>query len=276
MVLGGATPRTLGSLDAVRLSGELPAVDSAAVAAFADALATMRNRTAARSAIDALDGVALVLRDEQAGRRGPWATTGAVHVGAVNALAERIAGATAREGVVLTVDAAIHELVHVVQFSRIPEHVRPHAALLEGIADAATLLATGDGTLGEDYWRRDALGRPTGAIRLLGRTAGGAAAGAVAVIAPTVSTLAAARGHVDAEHTAGGVVTAVFEQLRGALGTGRAERLLWHVITDDAAWSSGGSWDAFAAALRRAASASELAAVDAALGAAGFTPRARQ
>lgn len=262
--------QSLGSaLEALR-DTRLTAAERHAITALVHAVKLLRERAGLNGIDDAGAGVQLLLRDSDASERGPWATVGQVAVGAKNGLATRRGGA-ARTDVLLTVDAAVHELAHVVQFGRMDTAAKPHPALLEGIADAAAILATGDDTLGEEFFHVDANGRHRGSIRELGaRTTSGPALGKV------VTNYHDALRPGTGEHTGGGVVSKTFMLVRDRLGRDRAEQLLWAVIRDGQAWSKGGSWKELASALRRQAAAvwagdaAALAAVDAALAATGL------
>lgn len=268
--------RPTGSRDALGTAREalrdrrLTRAERAAIEALVRAVGLLRVRARLSGIDDAGTAVRLVLRDPDAATRGPWATVGTIAVGSRNGLAAK-AGSRARPGVLITVDAAVHELAHVVQFARIPASATPHAAILEGIADTVAMLATGDDTLGEGFFVNDASGRPRGSIRELGarRTSGPAIGGVV-------------RRYEDAirpgtgEHAAGGVVSHAFARVRSALGRDRAEQLVWAVIRDTTAWQDGGSWRGLVAAIHRAAAgawpgdAAARAAVDAALAATGL------
>lgn len=245
--LAGSGKRVkLGTAAAALRDRRLTASERAAVTALVRAVELLRTRARLAGIDDAGQAVRLILRDSDASANGPWATRGAVAVGARNALGART-GARANPNVLLTVDAAVHELAHVVQFGRMNASATPHAALLEGIADSVALLATGDDTLGEEFFRRDAKGRHRGAIRVLGSNdVSGAPLGDV------IRHYSQVEAHKDEPHTAGGIVSAAFLSIRSALGRERAEQLLWSVIRDDAAWRTGGSWKAFTAALVRA------------------------
>ncbi|MCW2949834.1 MAG: hypothetical protein JWN41_847 [Thermoleophilia bacterium] len=157
----------------------------------------------------------------------------------------------------MPIDTAVHELTHVTQFARIPATAKADQGILEGIADAVAMLATGDDTVGEGYFRTDATGRHRGSIRDLGaHTVHGPTVGAVAR-----TYLAATSPGVEC-HEAGGLISTTVAALRLALGRSRAEKLLWSVIRDSAAWAQGGSWKSVAAALQRAA-ANDVAAASA-------------
>lgn len=263
------------ALEALR-DGRLTAAERHAVMALVRAVQLLRERAQLNGIDDAGTGVTLLLREADASERGPWATTGQVAIGARNGLATRRGGA-ARADVLLTVDAAVHELAHVVQFGRMGASAKPHAALLEGIADAAAILATGDDVLGEEFFHVGADGRHRGSIRNLG--APGATNG------PSLGGVV--RRYQDAirpgteEHAGGGVVSAAFQHLRASLGRDRAEELLWAVIRDKAAWDTGGSWSELVHALRRQATAlwagdaPAIAAVESALDATGLSAAVR-
>jgi hypothetical protein len=262
--------KDLGSaLDALRDS-RLTQAERDAIEAIVRAVQLLRTREGFAGIDDAGHGVRLVLRDKDADTRGPWATNGRVAVGARNALASR-AGGRARTDVLLTVDAAVHELTHVLQFARMPGSATPNAAILEGMADSMAMLATDDDTLGEGYYKQDANGRYRGAIRELGaHTVSGPTLG------PVYKHYADAIGPKAEEHAAGGVVSATFIAIRGRLGRERAEQLLAAVIRDTEAWRSGGTWRDLALALRRDAAATwpgdaaAIAAVNAALASTGL------
>jgi hypothetical protein len=115
------------------------------------------------------------------------------------------------------------------------------------MADAAAILATDDATLGEGYFSVGRNGRREGAIRELGHTKVNGPS-----IGPVVRRYDAIR-HDTEPHAAGGVVSSTFLEIRARLGRQAAERLLWAVIRDDAAWRQGGSWREFAQAIQRAA-----------------------
>jgi hypothetical protein len=242
----------------------LTASERAAVLALVEAVRLLRERAGLAGIDDAGAAVHLLLRDADANAGGPWATNGQVAVGTRNALAARTGG-RARTDVLLTVDAAVHELTHVVQFGRMSDSAKPDPAILEGIADAAAILATGDDTLGEEFFRRDASGRYRGSIRELGGhdTSGPALAGVVTRYQDAI------RPGTE-EHAGGGVVSATFRTLRAHLGRERAEQLLWAVIRDAQAWRDGGSWRELVLAIRRQAGsvwAGDSAALDAVEGA---------
>lgn len=267
--------QSLGTaLEALR-DKRLTAAERHAIMALVHAVMLLRERAGLNGVDDAGAGVQLLLRDSDASERGPWATVGQVAVGAKNGLATR-RGSAARADVLLTVDAAVHELAHVVQFGRMSTAAKPHPALLEGIADAVAILATGDDTLGEEFFHVDANGRHRGSIRELGaRTTSGPALGHV------VTRYQDAIKPGTEEHAGGGVVAATFMHVRARLGRERAEQLLWAVIRDTQAWAKGGSWKELALALRRQASAvwandpAAAAAVDASLAATGLDAAAR-
>jgi hypothetical protein len=268
-------PESLGTaLEALR-DRRLTAAERQAIMALVHAVMLLRERATLNGVDDAGAGVELLLRDRDASERGPWATVGQVAVGAKNGLATR-RGSAARADVLLTVDAAIHELTHVVQFGRMAKTAKPHPALLEGIADAAAILATGDDTLGEEFFHVDANGRHRGSIRELGaRTTSGPALGHV------ITRYQDAIKPGTEEHAGGGVVARAFMEVRARLGRERAEQLLWAVIRDTTAWNKGGSWKDFVLALRRQAStvwagdAAASSAVEAALTATGLDAAAR-
>lgn len=238
---------SLGTAAQALRDRRLTAAERAAILVLVEAVRLLRERAALVGIDDAGSAVRLLLRDADATQRGPWATTGLIAVGSRNGLAARAKG-RARADVLLTVDAAIHELAHVVQFGTMAKAAKPHPAILEGIADSAALLATGDDTLGEEFFHVDPSGRRRGSIRELGaRTTSGPAIGAVV------------RRYQDAirpgteEHAGGGVVSAAFIALRTAIGRERAEQLLWAVIRDVPAWRDGGSWRLLVESLRRQA-----------------------
>ncbi|MCW2921665.1 MAG: hypothetical protein JWL76_1539 [Thermoleophilia bacterium] len=262
------------ALDALR-DGRLTAAERHAIMALVHAVKMLRERAALNGVDDAGAGVELLLRDTDANERGPWATTGQIAVGARNGLATR-RGSAARADVLLTVDAAVHELTHVVQFGRMSTKAKPHPALLEGIADAAAILATGDDTLGEEFFNVDASGRYRGSIRELGaHTTTGPALGHV------ITNYHDAVRPGTEEHAGGGVVAATFMQVRARLGRERAEQLLWAVIRDTAAWNMGGSWKDLVLSLRRQVAAvwagdtAAASAVEAALSSTALDAAAR-
>lgn len=247
IALGSGGRVDLGDATAALRDRRLTAAERAAVDALVRAVMLLRVRDGFAGIDDAGTAVRLVLRDREADSGGPWATNGEVNVGARNALVDRDHG-RARPGMLLPVDVALHELVHVVQFARMPKGAHPHSAIMEGIADAAAMLATDDDTLGEGYYRVDADGRPRGAVRELGaRRASGPPVGGI------VTTYEQATRTSTEAHAAGGVVSATFRSLRGRIGRERAEALLWRVVRDPQAWTSGGSWRSLADAIRRAA-----------------------
>lgn len=250
VVLGGrGRRRVLGSALTARADARLTTAERTAIDAVVRAVQLLRERAGLAGIDDAGRAVTLVLRDTEADSGGPWATNGELAVGSRNALMDMV-GDAARPSTLLTVDVAVHELTHVVQFARMPAGAKPHGALLEGIADTAAALATGDDTLGEGFYRRDAAGRPRGAVRELG---------APRVAGPNLGEVD--RRYEDAirrneePHQAGGLVSATFFAIRATLGRERAEQLLWWVIRDTTAWKSGGSWKELALALRRGAAA---------------------
>lgn len=248
---------SLGSaLEALR-DRRLSQAERNAIMALVRAVQLLRTRARMNGIDDAGTGVRLILRDKDATAGGPWATVGSVSVGSRNGLINR-SGGRANPNVLLSIDAAVHEMAHVVQFARMPATVTPNAAILEGIADTVAMLATNDDTLGEEFFLRDASGRYQGSIRELGhKTTSGPAVGPVVkhyhdAISPSVE-----------EHAAGGVVSAAFTIIRTQLGRERAEQLVWAVIRDRSAWNSGGTWRELVLAMRRAAAAVDQTAVNA-------------
>ena len=243
---GGTVP-DLGRADVARRDRRLTAAERAAIDALVEAVRLLRVHGGLVGSDDAGTGVRLLLRDREATDGGPYATAGQIAVGSRNALAARSAG-RGRADVLLPVDTAVHELTHVTQFARMPQSAKADGAILEGVADGVAMLATGDDTLGEEYFRTDATGRYRGSIRELGaHTSSGRPIGSSA------HTYAqATRSGVEA-HEAGGLVPAVITQLRARLGRARTEQLLWIVIRDETAWRLGGSWSALAGAFQRAA-----------------------
>lgn len=237
--------RALGTAAQALRDPSLTRAERAAILALVEAVRLLRERASYSGVDDAGLAVRLLLRDGDATNRGPWATTGMVAVGTRNALADRARG-RARGDVLLTVDAAVHELAHVMQFQRMSADAKPHAAILEGIADAAAILATGDDTLGEEFFHKDAQGRHRGSIRELGakRTSG-------PPLGPIVTNYREVSGGAVEEHAAGGVVSAAFRALRATIGRERAEQLLWAVIRDEPAWRTGGSWQQLVESMRR-------------------------
>jgi hypothetical protein len=236
------------ALEALR-DRRLSQAERNAIHAIVRAVQLLRTRARMSGIDDAGTGVKLILRDRDATTGGPWATVGSINVGTRNGLSAR-SGGRANPNVLITVDAAVHELAHVAQFARMPSTVTPHAAILEGIADTVSMLATNDDTLGEEFFLRDATGRYEGSIRELGRkTTSGPPVGPVVkhyhdAISPSVE-----------EHAAGGVVSAAFAEIRTRLGRDRAEQLVWAVIRDRSAWTTGGSWRELVLAMRRAVAA---------------------
>lgn len=262
---------TLGTASQALQDRRLTVAERAAILALVRAVELLRTRARLTGIDDAGAAIHLVLRDDSADSRGPWATIGRISIGSRNALAARAVG-RARSDVLLTVDTALHELAHAVQFARMPGGVRPHGAILEGIADSVALLASGDDTLGEGFYRLDASGRPLGAVREVGdapRLAG-------PVLGRVLRRYSEAVRPGAQEHAAGGVVSATMIAIRATLGRDRTEALLWAVIRDAAAWNSGGSWRELASALRRCAhtswpgDAAASAAVDSALASTGL------
>jgi hypothetical protein len=223
--------------------------ERAAIQALVQAVRLLRVRSGLQGIDDAGTAVTLLLRDREATARGPWATNGTVAVGSHNALGTAAGKERARPGMLLPVDVAVHELVHVVQFAIAERIGAPglHEAIGEGLADAAAMLATDDRTLGEGYFRPGP-GGPAGSIREHGpsRTSG-----------PPLNEVErdwrrVRDGQVDA-HAAGGVVVATIDVVWRRLGRQRAEQLVWAVIRDERAWLDGGSWSGLADALERAA-----------------------
>jgi hypothetical protein len=204
------------ALEALR-DRRLSAAERNAIHAIVRAVQLLRTRARMSGIDDAGTGVRLILRDKDATARGPWATVGSISVGTRNGLTNVAAG-RANPNVLITVDAAVHELTHVAQFARMPSTVTPHAAILEGIADTVAMLATNDDTLGEEFFLRDAQGRYRGSIRDLGaKTTSGPPVGPIVrhyhdAISPSVE-----------EHAAGGVVSAAFAEIRSRIGRERAE-----------------------------------------------------
>jgi hypothetical protein len=265
MPAAGGKRTSLGTAAQALRDERLTEAERQAILALVRAVQLLRERAALAGIDDAGTAVTLLLRDGDATTRGPWATIGLVAVGTRNGLADR-SGGRARPNVLITVDAAVHELAHVVQFGKMSRDAKPHAAILEGIADAAAILATGDDTLGEEFFHKDAQGRHRGAIRELGaRSVSGPVLGSV------VTNLQDAQRPGTGEHAGGGVVSAAFRSLRASVGRERAEQLLWAVIRDTAAWKQGGSWKALAESIRRqsdavfAGDAAAASAVEAAL-----------
>ena len=266
---GGKRTRIGTAAEALRDKRLTPA-EREAILALVEAVRLLRERAQLAGIDDAGRAVRLLLRDGDATERGPWATTGAIAVGSRNGLTSHAPG-RARPDALLTVDAAVHELAHVVQFGRMDAKATPNAAILEGIADSAAILATNDDTLGEEFFKVDASGRRTGSIRELGRkrTSGPAVGGVVTnyhdAVRPSTE-----------EHAGGGVVSAAFRALRGAIGRERSEDLLWAVIRDSQAWTDGGSWRELVLAMRRQAQllwaqdAAAIAALEAALRSTGL------
>lgn len=245
----------LGGAEAARRDKRLTVGERAAIDSIVEAIRLLRTRDQLLGIDDAGTGVTLLLRDPEATSGGPYASSGQIAIGATNALASR-SKVRADPDVLLPVDTAVHELTHVTQFARMPSTATPDAGILEGMADAVAMLATGDDTLGEEYFIVDATGTHRGSIRDLGaHTVHGPAVGAVA------RTYAqATRPGVEA-HEAGGLVPTFVAQVRAAIGRERAERLLWSVIRDTTAWSSGGTWAALAAAFQRASQGDEATRV---------------
>ncbi|MCZ4495937.1 MAG: hypothetical protein JWM25_520 [Thermoleophilia bacterium] len=245
----GAADVHLGTAGAARASVRLTMAERAAIDALVRAVQLLRERVGLAGIDDAGTAVKLILRDSDATANGPWATTGSLAVGTRNALAKD-AGPRGRAGILLTVDSAIHELVHVVQFGRMATNAKPNGAILEGIADAAALLATNDDTLGEEFFAKGPDGRHQGAIRELGspRISG-------MPLGPTIRRYREASAKGAEVHAAGGVVSETFILLRRSLGRDQAEVLLWRVIRDATAWRQGGTWATLASALTRAAAA---------------------
>lgn len=261
----------LGSAATALRDERLTRGERAAIRSMVRAVQLLRERVGQIGVDDARTAVTLVLRDAEATTGGPWASDTTVAVGRTNGLAGRM-GIAPRRGILLPTDVALHELTHVVQFRGMATNAKPHAALLEGMADAVALLATNDTLLGEAYFgaagTRDAR---RGAIRDLDPASRRTH---VDVLGPTLRTLGEAQRPGVEEHDAGGVVTTVFVGLRATLGRELAERVLWLLIRDARAWTSGGSWTAFAQGLRRAGAslpdARISAAIDAQLRAAGL------
>ncbi|MCW2924089.1 MAG: hypothetical protein JWM98_1493 [Thermoleophilia bacterium] len=263
----GSARTSLGSAEEALRDARLTEPERAAIRALVRAVALLRARAGLAGIDDAGTAVHLVLRDHDADTRGPWASAGRISVGAKNALASRAPGRS-RADVLLTVDTALHELTHVVQFARMGDGAHPVGAILEGIADSVAILADGDDTLGEGYYRVDAQGRPMGAVREVGDHS--------RVSGPTLGNVLhryadAIAPHAE-EHAAGGVVSSTMVAIRARLGRDRAEALLWAVIRDAAAWRDGGSWRELARALQRAAGTDAVtqAAVGAALAQTGL------
>ena len=236
------------ALEALR-DRRLSQAERNAIQCLVRAVHLLRTRARMAGIDDAGTGVKLILRDKDATNGGPWATVGSISVGSRNGLSSR-SGGRANPNVLISVDAAVHELAHVAQFARMPTTAKPHAAILEGIADTVAMLATGDDTLGEEFFLRDATGRYQGSIRELGRksTSG-------PPVGPVVKHYHDAISPAVEEHAAGGVVSAAFADIRARLGRDRAEQLVWAVIRDRSAWTTGGNWRELVLAMRRAAGA---------------------
>lgn len=242
----------LGTAATALRDGRLSAGERAAVRSMVRAVQLLRERVGQIGTDAARTAVTLVLRDPDANTGGPWASEDGIAIGRTNALAGRTV-TPARRGVLLPTDVALHELTHVIQFRAMGAAAKPHAALLEGMADAVALLATGDSLLGEEYFGRAAARDAVrGAIRDLDPST---RQRPVEVLGPTLRTLDEAKQPGIEEHDAGGVASGVFVGLRAALGRDVAERLLWALLRDGASWRAGGSWSGFAAGLRRAAAA---------------------
>ncbi len=262
--------RRVGTAAHALADSRLTASERMAVLAVVEAVRLLRERAHLAGIDDAGTAVHLLLRDSDADSNGPWATNGQIAVGSRNALASRTGG-RGRADVLITVDAAVHELTHVVQFGKMAESAKPNPAILEGMADAAAILATGDDTLGEEFFKQDASGRYRGSIRELGshETSGPALASVVTRYQDAI------RPGVE-EHAGGGVVSATFRALRATVGRERAEQLLWAVIRDSSAWRDGGSWRELVASIRRqggsiwTGDSAALAAIDGALHATGL------
>jgi len=246
----------LGRPDVARRDKRLTRGERQAIDNIVEAIRLLRTRNQLLGIDDAGTGLMLVLRDREATSGGPYAEVGKIAIGATNALVSR-SKVRAAVDVLLPLDTAVHELTHVTQFARLPTTVTPNAAILEGMADAVAILATGDDTLGEQFYRVDATGKHRGSIRDLGtHDVHGPSIGAVA------RTYRQATSPGVEAHEAGGLVPTFIMALRAAIGRDRAERVLWAVIRDTAAWTKGGSWAELAAAFQRAGN------VDAATGAA--------
>lgn len=261
----------LGRADVARRDKRLTRGERDAIDSLVEAIRLLRTRNQLLGIDDVGTGVALLLRDAEATSGGAYATSGQIAVGATNALTSR-SKVRANPNVLLPVDTAVHELTHVTQFARMPETVTPNSAIMEGIADAAAMLATGDDTLGEGYFRTDATGAHRGSIRDLGRhDVHGPAVG------PTSRTYAAATAPGVEPHEAGGLVSTFVAALRASVGRARAERVLWAVIRDSSAWKTGGSWALLAAAFQRAGNTDDAtgAAVSAALAQTGLAAALR-
>ncbi len=256
--------RTIGSgWDALH-DRRLSVSERAAVRAAVQAVALLRHRFGRQGFDDAGKAVTLVLRSPDADDRGPFAEAGTITAGSHNPLVG--SGMGGRGDRVLPLDVAIHELVHVVQFSEIAENGSElHPALAEGFADALSMLLTRDWSIGEGYFRRPGeIAKET--IRQVGPSADGVSKRGEPIVTDYRKV---ARGDVE-EHAAGAVIAQTFHELQERIGWSRAEDLIWAILNDPSAWRGGGSWQQVAESM--VASAQRLwprnAAVQAAVGAA--------
>lgn len=256
--------RDIGSgWDAIR-DRRLTIAERAAVRAAVNAVALLRHRFGRQGYDDAGQAVTLVLRSHDADERGPFAEEGSITAGGHNPLVG--SGMSGRGDRVLPLDVAIHELVHVVQFSQTSASGGElHPALAEGFADALSMLLTRDWSIGEGYFRRPGeIAHET--IRQVGPSADGVPKRGEAIVTDYRQV---AQGGVE-EHAAGAVIARTFNELQRRIGWSRAEDLIWAIVNDPDAWKNGGTWKQIAASM--VASAQRLwprdASMHAAVGAA--------
>lgn len=244
---GGAI-HTMGTAADLLARGRLTATQRSAVIAAVEAIAYLRRRFGQSGIDDAGHGVRLLLDSSDADGRGPYAEPGKITAGSHNPIDVGSGGAGARR--VLPRDVALHEMTHVIQFAVLGSDAdRLHPALAEGFADALSMLATRDWSIGESYFRTGR-GAPRETIRQVGPSRDGVNKRGEPLVTDYRQV---ARNPQTEEHAAGAVISRTFLELQRRLGWSRAEDLLWTVLHDASAWRGGGSWQQAADAINRAA-----------------------
>ncbi|MBC7644116.1 MAG: hypothetical protein H7123_03245 [Thermoleophilia bacterium] len=197
------------------------------------------------SGVDAAgSAVHLLLRSSQADERGPFADNVRITAGGRNPLLPTGSTAAAADEI-LPYDVVLHELTHVMQFTRLGAGWSGlQSQLAEGMADAVSMLATRDWTIGEAYYR-DANGASAKSIREIAR-------GAVRHTGePVVFDWRKVRDGQVEEHAAGAVLSRTMYEIELRLGHERAEQLAAAMVNDQQVWVGGGSWQSTAAAFAR-------------------------
>jgi Zn-dependent metalloprotease len=195
---------------------------------------------------DAGSAVHLLLGYTDADTRGPYATEGQITAGSRNPVASP-GDTSAVARVVLPYDVVLHELTHVVQFAGLGTSWQQlNSQLTEGMADAMSMIATHDWSIGEDYFHRGVGGRLRETIRDIDPRAH------VQGEPLVVDWRKVRDGNVE-DHAAGAVVSRTFYEIVQRLGWTRAQDLLWAVLRDQQTWTNGGTWPQFASGLVRAA-----------------------